>query len=284
MNKQKLFAITSAISILSLAPLSAGASTNQISAKSYVVTDVQTGNIIMGENTNITRAPASLTKLVTAMVVMDAKVKLNKEVAMTASDQKVGECSNGGICIKTKTGVKFSVDELFHATLMRSANNAASALSRSVGLTPAKFAARMNAKVKALGATHSHFYEPTGMSARNVVTSADYAKIVAAAFKYPYLSQVSQTESFTLTGSNPAYNQTVKNINTLLTSGDVDTVGAKTGYIGSVSGYNFGAVFKTSAGKDIAVVVLGEPHMYTAYADAKTLVKIVEGLQVLALR
>jgi D-alanyl-D-alanine carboxypeptidase len=286
MNKQKTLAIITAVSIISAMPLSTTfAAGNKISAKAYIVTDVKSGNVIVGENTNLTRTPASLTKLVTAMVVMDMKVKLNKEMAITQYDQNLGECGKGGGCIKAKPGVKFSVDELFHAALLPSANNAASALARSTGLSAKQFAAKMNAKAKALGAKHSVFYEPTGMGTRNRVTAADYSKIVTAAFKYPYLKEVAQTKNFTLTASNnSAYDQTVKNNNKLLVDGKLDVVGGKNGYIGSLSGYNYGAIIKTKNGTELSVVVLGEPHMYTAYDDTSVLVKLAESVQNLALK
>ncbi len=97
-----------------------------ISAPSYVVTNVATGQVLMSQNANQTWAPASLTKLVTALVVLDTKPNLSKQVAMTSYDQTLGACSDGGECIRTVPGVKFTVDGLFHAALLPSANNAAS--------------------------------------------------------------------------------------------------------------------------------------------------------------
>lgn len=275
MTTQKLFLAT-AIAIISLSPLTTFAA--DISAKSYIVTDLKSGNVIMAENQNAARVPASLTKLVTAMVVMDQKVKLNKQIAITKYDQTLGQCGIGGGCLKTKVGVKYTVDDLFHAALMPSANNAASALARSTGLTSKQFVAKMNAKVKALGATHSKFYEPTGMGEKNVTTAADYSKIVKAAFEYPYLKQVSQKRTYDVNAlNNNSYDITIKNGNQIFAD-NVNIIGAKNGYVGSISGYNYGAVVQTASGRQLSLVVLGEPHMYTAYSDSARLVDIAENL------
>lgn len=279
MNKQKTLAFLLSIFPV-LVPALVPVQASTIKAAAYIIKDNKTGNVIASENANLSWTPASLTKLVTAMVVMDARTKLSKQVAISSYDQALGACGRGGDCIKAKPGVKFTVDGLFHAALLPSANNAASALARSTGFSRAQFVARMNRKARALGAAHSHFVEPTGMSAANVITASDYSKIVSAAFKYPYLRDVAQTNYFSLNSTNNSrYNQTVHNTDRLLTSNGLEVVGAKTGYLGSRSGYNFGAVVKTASGQELSVVVLGEEHMYYAYSDVQTLASLASADQ-----
>src|SRR3989344_3624873 len=217
--------------LLFLAPSNAlAAEAPDISAPAYVARDVATGKIVFSKNANTKIAAASLTKVVTALVVLDTKPNLQKQVAITQYDQNLGACKRGGGCIKTKPGVKYTVDGLFHAALLPSANNAASALARSTGLSAKQFAARMNAKAKALGATSSRFVEPTGMNRGNIITAADFSKIMAAAFSNPYLKGIEQKTSYRLLSvNNKAYAQTVKNSNKLLANGDLDILGAKTG-------------------------------------------------------
>ena len=141
---------------------SALAAMSGINAQAYEVMDVQSGQVLISKNPNMAWVPASLTKLVTALVVLDTKPNMNKSFAMATSDQVLGACSDGGACIRAKSGVKYTVGGLFHAALMPSANNAASALARSTGLSMADFVARMNQKAQSLGATNTHFNEPTG--------------------------------------------------------------------------------------------------------------------------
>lgn len=254
-----------------------------INAQAYVVTDAATGQMLIDKNSDQSWTPASLTKLVTALVVLDAKPKLSKTVVMTQADQIAGGCSQGGACIKARSGVKFTVDGLFHAMLMPSANNAANALARSTGLSKAAFAAKMNQEAANLGAVNSHFNEPTGMDPTNSITAADYAKIVTAAFSNPYLQAIAQLDSYPLRSTNNSrYNQTIQNTDKLLGDTDIQILGAKTGYLDE-SKYNFAAVIKTSFGQQYAVVVLGEQHLSSAFDETKELADLASQAQVLAM-
>jgi D-alanyl-D-alanine carboxypeptidase len=255
-----------------------------ISAASYVVMDAKTGQILIDKNASLSWAPASLTKLVTALVVLDTKPKLTKVVVMTKQDQIAGACGSGGACIKSAAGVKFTVDGLFHAALIPSANNAAAALARSTGLSPEQFALKMNEKAKALGATDTHFNEPTGMDATNIITASNFAKIVNAAFSNAYLRKVAGLNSYTLRSSNNSkYTQIIKNTNKLLANKEVQILGAKTGYLNE-SLYNFASVLKYNNGAELVVVVLGETHLYSAFAETTQLAKLAEQVRSLGLQ
>ncbi len=252
-----------------------------VSARSYIVTDAKTGNILIQKNSDQPWTPASLTKLLTALVVLDSKTKLTKTVTMTLDDQVAGGCSVGGACIKSKAGVKYTVDGLLHAALIPSANNAANALARSTGLSIGAFVDKMNAKAAALGAVNSHFYEPTGMDPKNVITAADYSKIIAAAFANSYLQKIASLNSYTLrSANNTKYSQVIKNTNKLLSDTDVKILGAKTGYLDE-SKYNFASLLKYHGGQELIVVVLGEDHLTTAFAETKILAGLADSAQVL---
>lgn len=247
-----------------------------IKAAAYIVTDAKTGDVFISKNEIVPRTAASLTKIVTALVVLDTKPKLSKSVAITKEDQVKGACSRGGACIKAKAGVKFTVDALFHAALLPSANNATLALARSTGLKEADFVNKMNAKAKSLGATSSEFKEPTGLDPGNVITASDYTKILQAAFKNPYLSKIARLEKHLLRSSNNSrYNQTIKNTDKLLADSEISIIGAKTGYL-EESKYNFGALVKHKNGKELIVVVLGEEHLHSAFSETKLLVQLGE--------
>lgn len=253
-----------------------------VNAQSYIVTDAQTGQVLIEKNSDSAHIPASLTKLVTALVVLDTNPKLSKTVTMSNVDQVAGGCNVGGACIKSKPGVSFTLDGLFHAMLMPSANNSASALARSTGLSPVAFAERMNKKAASLGALNTHFKEPTGMDPENSTTAADYAKIVAAAFSNSYLRQVASNNTYLLKSSNNAkYTQTIKNTDKLLGDADMQILGAKTGYLNE-SKYNFATLLTFRGGTELAVVVLGEDHLYSAFAETKTLASLAEAAQQIA--
>ena len=254
-----------------------------LNSKAYIVQDLNTGQIIISKNENLLWTPASLTKLVTALVVLDTNTKLTKQVTMTQDDQNVGACKSGGACIKSKAGVKFTVDSLFHAALLPSANNAANALARSTGLSAQEFVDRMNKKATELGATQSHFNEPTGLDPSNQITAADYSKIVTAAFSNDYLRKVAGLNTYYLRSSNNSkYNQTIKNTDKLLADADLTVLGAKTGYLNE-SNYNFATLIKYKGGQELAIVVLGEQHLYSAFSETKQLVAMGEQARDLAL-
>jgi D-alanyl-D-alanine carboxypeptidase len=254
-----------------------------LTAKAYVVLDEKTGEVIFSKNANLEWVPASLTKLLTALVVLDTKPKLTKTIAITQADQDAGACSFGGACIKAKPGVKFSVDSLFKAALLPSANNAANALSRSTGLTAQQFAEKMNQKAKSLGAVNSNFVEPTGMSPENKTTASDYSKILRAAFANSYLRGIAGKTSVKIySANNSKYHQTLKNTNKLLGDSEANAVAAKTGYLDE-SLYNFASIIKTASGQELAVVILGEEHLYSAFSDTKQLVLLVKAAKDLAL-
>ncbi len=225
---------------------------NGIRAQAYVVQDVDTGEVLISKNADSIWTPASLTKLVTALVVLDTNPKLSKVVTMTQADQDLGACKSGGACIFSKSGVKFTVDGLFHAALMPSANNAASALAKSTGMSIDEFALKMNQKARSLGAVNTNFVEPTGMSDNNKITAGDYAKIVAAAFSNNYLRQVSSLPKYSL-----------KSVNN--------------------SKYNFASLVEYNGGQKLAIVVLGENHLYTAFGETKKLVSLAEDTRAIAL-
>lgn len=253
-----------------------------INARSYIVENSQTGEVLISKNPNLPWTPASLTKLLTLLVVLDAKPKLKKIVTINSLDQSLGACGSGGACIKARAGIKFTVDGLIHAALMPSANNAAGALARSTGLSPAAFAEKMNQKAQSLGASSSYFNEPTGLDPSNITTAGDYAKIVTAAFHNPYLRKIAALDKYLLRSSNNSkYNQTIKNTNKLLGDADVTILGAKTGYLNE-SNYNFASLISYRGGQELAVVVLGEDHLYTAFEETKQLAKMAEDAKAIA--
>lgn len=249
---------------------------NGISAKAYAVMDINTGRMLIQKNADAQRTAASLTKLVTAMVVLDARPKLSKVVTMDKKDQAAGSCSAGGVCIRSAHGVKFTLDNLFHAAMLPSANNAASALARSSGLTTEQFAEKMNQKARSLGAVHTTFVEPTGMDPNNHTTAADYVKIITAAYKNNYLRKIAQKSTYALRSANNArYSQTIKNTDKLLANEDVKILVAKTGYL-TESQYNFGSVLRYHNRDELAVVVLGVEKQSKSFEETTLLAKMAE--------
>jgi len=233
-------------------------------AKAYVVIDVNTGKVLVQKNAETLWPPASLTKLVTAMVVLDLKPKLTKTVAMAKADEV------GGARLATKAGVKYTLRDLLYASLVASTNNGINASARSTGLSREKFVERMNQKAKDLGATQTVFYEPSGIDEKNQTTADDYAKIAAAAYKYPLIADAASRQTYSLTATNNRrYSHNLKNTNKLLGDSDFSFLG-KTGYL-EESQYNFASLVEDLSGNKLAVVVLGSQNSSTQFKEAREL-------------
>ncbi len=240
-------------------------SSESISAKAYVVMDKESGKILLEKNFELPWVPASLTKLVTAMVVLDENPGWSTIVKMQKSDEV------GGARIATKSGVKYYLNDLFYASLVASANNATNALARGTGLTKEDFVRKMNEKAMTLGAFNSNFVEPSGISPLNTTTAQDYAKILRAALAYPKIQEAVNKAAYSFACvNNRRYRHNLKNTDKLLSDGSLIVAGGKTGYL-EESGYNFAAEFKDVDGKNIVVVLFGSKSHLAQFFETKQL-------------
>ncbi|MFM8759657.1 MAG: serine hydrolase, partial [Methylophilaceae bacterium] len=156
-----------------------------------IVLDQHTGEVIYGKNVDAQTPIASVTKLMTAMVVLDAQLPLDE--ILTVTDDDVDRLK--GSSSKLPVGTELTRGELMHLALMASENRAAAALGRNYPGGMPSFIAAMNAKAKQLGMMNSQFVDPTGLNRGNVSTASDLARMVNAAYQYSQIRQVSTTAS-----------------------------------------------------------------------------------------
>ena len=238
---------------------------SNFTAQSYLVMDNATGQVLFSKNEQKLWPPASLTKLVTAMVFLDTKPNMNKVVIMKKTDEV------GGVRLSTKSGVSYRLKDLFSAALIASANNAATAVARSTGLTPEEFVAKMNQKARDLGATNTLFLEPTGMSERNVTTASDFAKIVKAAYALAPIRASASLNTYNFgSTNNKRYYHKLKNTNKRLQDSELATAVGKTGYLDE-SRYNFAAEIQDRLGNDLIIVLLGSQDSAAQFKETKEL-------------
>lgn len=248
--------------ILSVSPISPQTSAE---AKAFIVLDKLNHNVMLAKNQDMLWPPASLTKLVTAMVFLESKTPLDKIVAMKKEDEV------GGSRLYTKTGIQYKARDLLHSAIIASNNNAANALARATGLTRSQFVAKMNKKAQSLGAGNTNFIDPTGINPKSYTTAEDFAKIVEAAFSDDYLSLIARKENYKFTSvNNKAYTHNIKTTNKLLQDGDVAIIGGKTGYL-TESLYNFAAIAKDRLRNEFVVVVLGAGNPTQQFFQTKQL-------------
>jgi serine-type D-Ala-D-Ala endopeptidase (penicillin-binding protein 7) len=237
----------------------------RLNLKSAIVVNHDNGEVLYAKDPESVRPIASISKLVTAMVVLDKHVSLDSVMTITKEDVKQSSRS------RLRVGYQMSVRDLMHAALMNSDNRAARALARAACGTYDAFAKEMNNKVKALGLKHSHFVEPTGLSAENVSTAHEVAIILHHAYNYEWIAKITSRESYRCTVQfrkrRLALNFT--NTNVLLHS-KFDVLSGKTGYINE-SDYCLTTLVQNGKGKKLTIVVLGCPGNKLRFKEARQL-------------
>lgn len=237
-----------------------------VTAKSAIVLNQVTGEVLYEQAASEVRVPASLVKLTTVLVVLDTNPNWNKQCTVAEQDRV------GGVAI-TKAGESktYTMQSLLYATLLPSANDAATALARCTGVSRAEFLARMQEKARSQGALNTTFVDFSGISDANVTTATDIARIANAAFSTEKIRTVTRTQSYRLCAGGNGGCQTVRSTNALLKDKELITVAGKTGTLDGA--INFAGSFKDAQGHYFIVVVLGGSTKESRFQEAKQLVQ-----------
>ncbi|MCF5914613.1 D-alanyl-D-alanine endopeptidase [Aeromonas veronii] len=198
----------------------------EVRSSSALVVDVKTGKTLYQKNATKVRPIASLTKLMTALVVLDAKQNLNQTITVDKNDLDRVKHTHSRI----RMGTKVTRRDALHLALMSSENRMASALARHYPGGRSAFVRAMNNKARQLGMRNTHFYDSTGLSTRNVSTAQDLGKLAAAAYRQPLIRQFTQDENREMRFSSPAYSLMFNNTNPLVKNPDWDVRLSKTGF------------------------------------------------------
>jgi len=242
----------------------------ELAAGSALVVDLNTNQVLYASNPDVVVPIASVTKLMTAMVSLDAKLPLDEVLPITIRDT----AEMKGVYSRVRVGSEISRREMLLLALMSSENRAAASLAHHYPGGHAAFVAAMNAKARALGMNSSRFVEPTGLSEHNVSTANDLVLLLKATQQYPLLSQLSTTPEKTVAFRKPRYTLGFRNTNALVRKANWSVQLTKTGYTDE-AGHCL--VMRTQmAGKPVAFVVLDAYGKYTHMADANRLKKWLE--------
>jgi D-alanyl-D-alanine endopeptidase (penicillin-binding protein 7) len=231
----------------------------RLHVKAAYVVDEQSGRVLFQKNHERVMPIASLTKLVTAMVLLDTDPDWDRTIEILPEDVRNSSRS------RIRAREEMTVRDLIHASLMSSDNVATKALARTCGLTYDDFIQRMNEKADSLGLTGTHFVEPTGLSERNVATAEACARLLRTASANPIVSAIMQKQSYAFRSNRKPHN--LVNTNRLLSSKWRVTAG-KTGYINE-AGYCLVTSVAAPSGADITAVVLGAPSNALRFAEAR---------------
>ncbi len=243
--------------------------TPELKSSSALVIDQSRGQALYAKNIDNVVPIASITKLMTAMVVLDAGLPLTEQVVISREDRDQIK----GTRSRLKIGATLTRGELLQLALMASENRAAEALSRAYpGGNPA-FVAAMNQKAVELGMWRTRFVDGTGLSSDNVSTAQDLGKMVVAAYGYPLVREFTTvTRATVYPGKGRPMDY--RNSNRLVSSRDWHIGLSKTGYI-SEAGRCL-VMQATIAGKPVVIVLLDSWGKLTRIGDANRIKRWME--------
>ncbi|WP_312926378.1 D-alanyl-D-alanine endopeptidase, partial [Pseudescherichia sp.] len=173
----------------------------EIASGSAMIVDLQTNKVIYASHPDLVRPIASITKLMTAMVVLDAHLPLDERLKVDISQTP----EMRGIYSRVRLNSEISRKNMLLLALMSSENRAAASLAHHYPGGYGAFIRAMNAKAKSLGMVNTRFVEPTGLSIHNVSTARDLTRLLIASKQYPLIGQLSTTREEMATFSTPAY-------------------------------------------------------------------------------
>lgn len=225
-----------------------------------LVLDQNSSEVLLEKNAHVALPIASLTKLMTSMVVVESKQDMNEVLTVTDDDIDREKHSSS----RLRIGSQLTRADMLHIALMSSENRAASALSRHYpGGLPA-FVAAMNAKTKALGMTETHYVDSTGLSHLNVASARDLSRLVIAAYQHPIIRQYSTDTKYVVEpGGRPLQYSTS---NRLVENPEWQIGLQKTGYINEAG--RCMVIQTTIDGRQIVMVFLDSRGKYSRQADA----------------
>ena len=240
-----------------------------------LVQDASSGETLIAKNQGVVLPIASITKLMTAIVILDAGLNLEQRVAISGEDYDQVK----GTRSRLRPGSVLTRDELLLLALMSSENRAAASLGRTYPGGIDAFVAAMNAKAQALGMRDTRFVDPTGLSSANVATAHDLARLVAAAHEYPLIREYSTKDRATVRATTTGrfarpLNLNYGNTNGLVRSKHWDIELSKTGYI-SEAGRCL-VMHVRLADKDLIVVLLDSWGKHSRVGDANRIKKWLE--------
>ena len=227
-----------------------GALVPDIRAEAAIIYDPKTGQVLWEQNSTDQRSIASITKVMTATVVLeDPNVDLTTPVVIDRSDVRAASTTY------LRAGYQVTRDDLLHLLLIGSDNAAARALARTSPQGSEGFVRRMNEKAGELGLQTTSYADPSGLLNANVSSAYDMARLISYVSGNERIASIMRTPHYTVQAGRTTIN--VNSTNQLVKAGDVDVQAGKTGFIRS-AGYCLATLLRLpQGGPDVAVVVLG---------------------------
>lgn len=234
-----------------LAGLNATDDPLDLRSNAVLIWDPSNSEVLFEKNSTAVLPIASITKLMTALVVIEARQDMDEVLEVTSDDiDRIKHTSS-----RLRIGSRLTRANMLHIALMSSENRAASALGRNYPGGLESFVMAMNEKAKALGMNDTHYVEPTGLSSENVSSAHDLAKLVMAAQRHPVIREYSTNREYAVDPGGPTLQY--RNSNRLIANPQWDIIVQKTGYI-------------SEAGRCLVMqAVIGDRSIVMVFLDAK---------------
>jgi D-alanyl-D-alanine endopeptidase (penicillin-binding protein 7) len=240
-----------------------------LKSSSALVLDQKTGELLFQKRPEEVLPIASITKLTTAMVVLDAHLDLSETITIEQADTDMLRHSRSRLPV----GTRLSRGQALHLALMSSENRAAHALGRTYPQGLEAFVAAMNAKAHSLGLTGTHFVDPSGLSSDNVSSANDLAKMVEAAYHYPQICSFTTCDEATIAGQRRPI--TFYNSNRLVRNSNWQIGLSKTGFIEEAG--RCLVMQARVAQRSVVIVLLDSVGKLTRFGDANRIKQWMEG-------
>lgn len=266
-----MLAVPAAISAGELAGLNLTRDPLALKSNVALVLDQSNSKILFEKNSNIALPIASITKLMTSMVVVESHQNMDEMIEVTDGDIDHEKNTHS----RLRIGSQLSRANMLHIALMSSENRAASALGRNYPGGIVAFVAAMNAKARALGMMDTHYVDSTGLSSHNVASARDLAKLVIAARQHPLICQYSTDTKYMVEPGGPPLQYA--NSNHLVANPNWEIGLQKTGFINEAGRC---LVMQTNIdGRPIVMVFLDGKGKQSRVADASRVRKWLEALK-----
>jgi D-alanyl-D-alanine endopeptidase (penicillin-binding protein 7) len=242
----------------------------KLKSSSVLIVDPNDSSILYSRNSDVAAPIASITKLMTALVVLDAKQPMDEPLEITEAELDLPKLNVSRLSV----GTVLTRGELMHLALMSSENRAAHALGANYPGGLRAFVVAMNAKAADLGMTSAHFADPTGLSSENVASPEDLSKLVIAASRNALIREYSTDKNYTVRVHRHLVE--FRNTDNLVANPGWNIIVQKTGYIAEA-----GKCLVMEAvieGRSVVIVLLDSMGKYTRVADAKRVKTWMESL------
>ncbi len=241
-----------------------------VQSTGVLVLNEQSGEIMFEKNADAVTPIASITKLMTAMVTLDAQLPLNELLTISQADIDTLKNTSSRLTV----GTTLTRGELLLLALMASENRAAAALARTFPAGQATFIRKMNEKAQSLGMRTSRFYDSTGLTPNNVSTPRELALMVKAAHRYPEIHDFTTSSEYSFVSNQTGRNLAFHNTNPLVKAEDWTIGVSKTGFINEAG--RCLVMQATINGTPVVIVLLDSNGKYTRIGDAQRVRKWIE--------